>query len=217
MCCTSVWNKYEDWWPMSAMQGNEISLPHSTGDPTLQSWSSSGWDPPSAKERLSWERNQTHSAWTFSRPREPPAVCNPAAIPDEFRGFSSFFCWQSSAGSWTSATQPCLTPEISALNWVLLPHTDKYSCLKGNLATAESTESLQMLRFSDELDLGFSAQQIQSHFLKVLIAAPCIYKYQMQMNAKSFPSSLMVHWPIIIIFRYIIYTLLLYVLYTLYI
>lgn len=131
-------------------------------------------------------------------------------IPGEFRGFSSFFCWQSSAGSWAGATQPRWT-ERFCISWVLLPHTYKCSCLTGNLATAGSTESLQMLKFSDELDLGFSAWQIQSHFLKVLIAALCIYKSQMQMNAKNFPSSWMVHWPTINF--YIHYTYIIHIIY----
>lgn len=73
-----------------------------------------------------------------------------------------------------------------------------------------------MLKSSDELDLGFSALQIQSHFLKVLIAAPCIYKSQMQMNARSFLSSLMVHWPIIFDIIYTLNTLFICMFYTLY-
>lgn len=49
---------------------------------------------------------------------------------DEFRGFSSLLCSQSSVGSWARAAQLCSTPEISAFNWALLPHTYQYSCLK---------------------------------------------------------------------------------------
>lgn len=112
------------------------------GDPALHSSSSPAWDSPF----LSRERNQAQP-WCSADQGSHLQLAIQKQIHDEFRGFSSFFCWQSSAGSWTSAAELSLTPEISAWNWVLLPHSYKCSCLKGNLATAESTESLQMLQF----------------------------------------------------------------------
>lgn len=99
------------------------------GDPALQSWACFGFSP-SAKERLRRGRNQTNTAWRISRPREPPAVCNPEAKPWWVQRIFSLFCSQSSVGSWARAAQLCSTPEISAFSWALLPHTYQYSCLK---------------------------------------------------------------------------------------
>lgn len=59
-------------WNSSATQ-HWVTL-HCKVDPSLL------WIPTlPAKERLRKERNQTNTAWIISRPREPPAVCNPEA------------------------------------------------------------------------------------------------------------------------------------------
>lgn len=129
------------------------------GDPALHSSSSSAWDSPF----LSRERSQAQP-WCSADQGSHLQLAIQKQIHDEFRGFSSFFCWQSSAGSWTSAAELSLTPEISAWNWVLLPHSHK-AVSKGIWPQLNPLKACKCCS-SDELDLSFSAQQIQSHFCK---------------------------------------------------
>lgn len=99
-------------WNSSGSQ-HRVTL-HCKADPALL------WIPPSCKAEAEEERNQTNTAWRISRPREPPAVCNPVANSWWVQRIFFLLCWQSSVGIW-------------ALNWAWLPHTYKHSCLQGNL------------------------------------------------------------------------------------
>lgn len=107
-------NRYEDWWPRWASQGNEIPQHTALGDPTLQSWSCSAWIPAFCKESLGREGNQTNSAWTISRPREPPAVCNPEANSWWIQRFFFLFLLAKQHRKLSQCNTATLTAEISA-------------------------------------------------------------------------------------------------------